>query len=50
MPQRFAINAKNSDERYLGLTYYIEEIINGISDRGDLERDLEGIKDSVSQS
>ena len=47
---RFAANIKISSKRYLRLTYSPEEIVNGISDIRELERDVEAIEDSVSQS
>ena len=50
LSQRFAVNFKNSAERYLWLTYSTKEIINDISDRGELERDLKAINDAVSKS
>ena len=50
MSWRFDTNVTNSTDRYLRLIYSTEEIVNGISDRGELEIDLEAIKDSVSQS
>ena len=46
--RRFSFNVKNSAERYLGLAYSMEEVIDGISDIGNLERYLKVIKDAVS--
>ena len=47
---RYNFNVKNSPDWYLRFNYSTEEIVNGILDRGELERDMEAIKDAVSQS